>query len=82
MESQQTELDWQILETIEKIRAEHHACTGGEVARVLNLNRDAVKYRISRLRDQGIVDYSEVPGSLRLVEASDETRQLADDDDD
>lgn len=69
------ELDRKILDMISEIRAEHHACTGGEVARRLNMDRDLVKYRIQQLRKRGIVDYNEVPGSVRLVPLEDQAER-------
>lgn len=76
------ELDRKILDTIVEVRAEHEACTGGEVARRLRLDRDMVKYRIQQLKKQGIIDYSEIPGSVRLVPVEDQPERTMPDDED
>lgn len=57
---------------IDTVREEHHACTAGEVARQLKMNRDSVKYRVRKLAEAGLVTYTEVPGSLRIVDAGDQ----------
>lgn len=60
-----TNVDDAILATIDAIRAEHGACTAGEVAARMRIDREAVITRCRSLRNRGLVLWSDVPGSLR-----------------
>lgn len=66
--SQQLEqLEKQILTTIETIRDKYSACTARSVASVLNLSPDVVRYRCVALKNQGLINWNDMPGSLHVV---------------
>lgn len=71
-------LDQGILQTIPRIREEHYACTARAVASTLGASPDVVKYRCQKLRDDGLVIWTDMVGSLRLLEVEVEEADDAD----
>lgn len=61
-------IDVQILDTIDTMRAEYHACTARRVAQLIRVSPDVVRYRMEKLRRDGLVEWNDVPGSIRRVE--------------
>ena len=74
------QLDLAILQTIDSIREKHNACTARSVAVALGATPDVVRYRLTKLANQSLVNWTEMPGSLvrlalpplKVVESSDE----------
>jgi len=56
-----------ILRTIREVRAEHHACTAREVSRRTKTTHTLVVQQLDNLRKAGMVEWTEMPGSLRLT---------------
>lgn len=65
-----TEIQDQIIDRIRAIRATHHACTAGEVARQLGVSKSWVVQQCDLLRERGVVAWTTFPGSLHLIEDS------------
>ncbi len=63
-------METEIMDQIEQVRAEYAACTARLVASRMNVSKEVVRYRLQTLRDQGLVDWNDVPGSLRLTTAN------------
>lgn len=64
------DLDRKIMDTIPKIRAQHNACTWGEVARVLGMGKPYVCERGVKLVAAGYVQgggKNDIPGSVIVV---------------
>jgi len=62
----------EIMEMIEQIRADHHACTAREVSRLLCTTHTIVFGRLQRLREFGLVAWTDLTGSLHLTPAGGE----------
>lgn len=60
-------IDEQILDTIDRIRAENHACTAGAVADRLRMSKSWIVQRCEIMRAAGIVDWTPMAGSLHRV---------------
>jgi len=56
-----------MVRTIKEIRAEHFACTAREVERRMRLNHGICQRMLLELRDQELVEWTSLPGSLRLT---------------
>lgn len=73
-------LDLDILTCIDTVREKHDACTARVVATVLRTSSDVVRYRLQKMRGEGLVSWNDIPGSLirlapiplTLVETTDE----------
>lgn len=61
-------IDIEITKTIDAIRAEHHACTARRVGQLMRVSPDVVRGRLMKMKDEGLVTWTDVPGSLRVVE--------------
>ena len=59
-----------IIQTIEQIRREHHACTLGALAARMQLSKTYVHEMVTELSKQGVVTWTDVPGSLRVLPKS------------
>lgn len=64
---QRMEVDVRILEMIDTLREEHHACTMRAVASRLQLSTSWVTQRMCVLRDDGLIDWTVMPGSVHRV---------------
>lgn len=63
-------IDQRILELIHEIRTEHHACSMRNIASRVRIKETAVRARLSKMRDAGLVGWTaNFPGSLHLTEA-------------
>ena len=62
-------IDQGILDTIDSMREEFHACTARRVAQLIRVSPDVVRYRMEKLRQDGLVEWNDVPGSIRRVVA-------------
>lgn len=62
------EIDRRILEIIDDTRAEFHACTMRRVAAVMGMAEATCRGRVDKLRKMGLVEWNDIPGSLRRVE--------------
>ena len=60
-------IDISIITTIEEMRETHHACTARLVARRLRVSADVIRYRLQKMREEGTVTWTDVPGSLRVL---------------
>lgn len=58
------QLDLALLHTIDQIRDDHNACTARAVANALNYSPDVVRYRLQKLMNDGLVTWTDMPGSL------------------
>lgn len=67
-EEQVEQLYDRIIDQIRAIRARHGACTARSVASELHMSPDVVRYRCNELREQGRVNWTDMPGSLHVVE--------------
>jgi RIO-like serine/threonine protein kinase len=65
---QRTQNDVTIMEVITKLRAKHQACTMRAVAATLKLSPTYVTTRLQAMKEAGLVDWTTMPGSLHLVE--------------
>jgi hypothetical protein len=63
-------IDEAILTTINEVRETHHACTLREVARQLRASPDVIRYRCQLMRELGKLTWSDVAGSLRVLEGT------------
>lgn len=62
-------IDNQILQTIDAERAEHHACTVGNLASRMRMAKSTVALRVVGLRERGLVTWSDnYAGSLRRIQ--------------
>lgn len=66
MTNENEDVDTEILRQIEALRAEYGACTARLVADRMRMNREMIRYRMQKLRDDGLITWNDVPGSLRL----------------
>lgn len=66
-DQQYAAIDTAILRMIDLVREEHGACTAGQVANRIGVSRDVVIYRCQQMRDDGLVLWSDLHGSLRRV---------------
>lgn len=74
-------IDLAILDTIDSIREDHNACTARAVASALRTSPDVVRYRLQKMKNEGVVTWTDMAGSLikqtpvplKLVEALAET---------
>lgn len=64
------EVDLDIIDQIERMRAEFHACTMRAVANRMQLSPTWVTQRLEAMRADGLVDWTAVPGSLHVVQAA------------
>ena len=64
------EVDLQIIDQIEAMREQYHACTMRAVANRMQLSPTWVTQRLEAMRADGLVDWTQVPGSLHVVEAA------------
>jgi hypothetical protein len=62
-----TQIQSQILDTIDVVRAEHHACTAGRVSALLGVSKQWVVDQCTVLKNQGLVDWTDMHGSLHRV---------------
>lgn len=62
-------MDIEIMQVIERARDQHDACTGAAVANAMKLSRSYVFTRLSILKAKGLVTWTAMPGSLRVVAA-------------
>lgn len=62
-----TQNDVKILDVIDQLRERHHACTMRSVAGVMKLSPTYVTARLQLMKDEGIVAWTDMPGSLRRV---------------
>lgn len=60
-------IDDRLLELIDETRDKYHACTLRHVAAQIGLAEATARWRVSRLQKMGLVDWNDVPGSLRRV---------------
>lgn len=56
-----------IIRCIREVRAEHHACTAREVARLTKTTSSLMQRQLVNLRNAGLVEWTTMPGSLRLT---------------
>jgi len=65
-----TQIQRKVLEAIEDIRAEHHACSAGQIAgRLGNISRSYITQICGQLKALGLVDWSkDIPGSLHVLQ--------------
>ena len=71
MNNRMENIDQKILDTIDELRLEHHACTARGIAQKLRMSADMVRYRVDLMRKAGLVKWTPMPGSLvRLDEHS------------
>jgi len=71
------DLDEQIVATVKALRQEFGACTARLVATRMQLNRELVRSRVGALRDNDVLTWSDVPGSLRPVPKNRKKNQAA-----
>jgi hypothetical protein len=71
------QIDVSIREMIVEGRSRFHAVTARWVAAQLNLSADVCRHRLLKMQNEGLVDWNEMPGSLRLTEASAPGEDLA-----
>lgn len=77
-EQQVEQINQRVLTTIRSIRERHGACTARAVANELRMSPDAIRYRCQALRDAGRVNWTDMPGSLHVVEPiEDQLAELA-----
>lgn len=64
MNNRMENIDQKILDTIDELRLEHHACTARGIAQKLRMSADMVRYRVDLMRKAGLVKWTPMPGSL------------------
>lgn len=69
-------VDQKILDTIDTVRATHHACTARQVANELRMSADMVRYRVDLMRKAGLVKWTPLPGSLIRLDKNALQKQL------
>lgn len=69
-------VDQKILDTIDAVRATHHACTARQVANELRMSADMVRYRVDLMRKAGLVKWTPLPGSLIRLDKNALEKQL------
>jgi DNA-binding IclR family transcriptional regulator len=57
----------EVLRTIKNIRVEHKACTAAEVSRLMRETHTLVVRQLAVLRESGLVEWTEMPGSLSVT---------------
>jgi hypothetical protein len=67
MSNEYDNIDIAILDTIDEVRTEHHACSLREVARRLRASPDVIRYRCQLMRELGKLTWTDVTGSLRVL---------------
>jgi hypothetical protein len=60
-------LDVAIIEQINALRSVHQACTARAVANQLRMSPDVVRYRLQKMQGDGLVEWTEMPGSLYVI---------------
>lgn len=60
-------MDIEMMQVIKRAREQHDACTGAAVANAMKLSRSYVFTRLSILKAKGLVTWTAMPGSLRVV---------------
>lgn len=68
MASDYDQLDLRLLHTIDAIRDDHNACTARAVAQEAGYSPDVVRYRLQKLKNDGLVRWTDMPGSLIRLE--------------
>lgn len=63
----------EILAAIDRIRAQHDACTAGEIARITRRHKTGVSRELYRMKDLGLVTFTKMQGSIRRVHAGEPT---------
>ena len=61
-------IDERILELMDSIRQRYHACTARSVAAQMGLSESTCRSRLTRMQKMGLVDWNDIPGSLRRLE--------------
>jgi len=56
-----------MLDEIDAIRAEHHACTARFLASRIGIAQTSVFRMLQGLKDEGLVTWTDMPGSLRAT---------------
>ena len=64
------------IDTIDTVRATHHACTARQVANELRMSADMVRYRVDLMRKAGLVKWTPLPGSLIRLDKNALQKQL------
>lgn len=57
-----------IMQMIDTVRAEHHACTAREVSRLMCTAHTIITGRMQRLRQLGLIAWTDLNGSLRVTD--------------
>lgn len=57
----------EILDAIDTIRAEHDACTAGEIARVLRKHKSYITRQLRPMKVGGLVTFTRVAGSIKTT---------------
>ena len=70
MSNEYDNIDIEIIATIDRVRSEHYACSLREVARQMRASPDVIRYRCQLLRELGKVTWTDVTGSLRVLEGT------------
>lgn len=64
--------DDRIIEAINEIRERNFACTARSVAGHLRLSPNVVRFRCEAMRQAGRVNWTPMPGSLHVIESTEE----------
>jgi hypothetical protein len=62
-----TEMEASIMTMIDRIRAQHHACTAGAVAAELHCSKAWVVQLCERMKADGLINWTSFPGSLHTL---------------
>jgi DNA-binding transcriptional regulator LsrR (DeoR family) len=76
MNNRMENIDQKILDTIDELRLEHHACTARGIAQKLRMSADMVRYRVDLMRKAGLVKWTPMPGSLVRLDEHTLRKQL------
>lgn len=58
----------EIMKQIVEVREQHHACTAREVSRLLCTAHTIIFGRMQRLREMGLISWTELTGSVHLTD--------------
>lgn len=61
----------EILAAIDRLRAEHHACTAAAIGLITHRHKSGVNKELWRMKKAGLVSFTKMPGSVRRLHPDD-----------